>query len=104
MIKEVVTEQFKELYKKGLVLADFYSKTCGPCKMLSFVLQDIDTEVGDVVQIMKIDFDENRELIEAFDVHSYPTLLLFKDGKEVDRIAGLQQKTMILNMLKNHRR
>ena len=64
MLKEVTQEEFRQEAGKGLVLADFYSTTCGPCKMLAFVLADVDKTCGDKVNIMKIDFDKCKELVE----------------------------------------
>ena len=61
MIKEVNSAEFKELAGQGLVLADFFSTTCGPCKMLSFVLKDVEKEFGDDLTILKVDFDQNKD-------------------------------------------
>ena len=81
------------------VLADFYSETCGPCKMLAFVLNDVAKSVEDV-HIVKVNFNENKDFLAQFDVTMYPTLIVFQDGKEVNRMKGLQQKPVILNALK----
>lgn len=100
MIKEVNTASFKEALPNGLVLADFYSPTCGPCKMLSFVLQDVDKNTD--IQILKVNYDENPVLLEKHNVTGYPTLILFKDGVEVERKSGLQQKPAIIKMIQAH--
>ena len=99
MLKEVLEEEFRQSSKEGLVLADFYSTTCGPCKMLAFVLADVDKACGDKVKIMKLDFDKNRDLAEEYEITGYPTLVLLKDGKEVKRMTGLQQKPAIVKMI-----
>jgi thioredoxin 1 len=99
MIKELVKEEFNNDLAKGAVLVDFYSKTCGPCKMLAFILKDIDSKLGDKVKIIKVDFEENPDLIEKYNVEGYPTLIMFKDGKEVSRKSGLQQKPVISKMI-----
>ena len=99
MLKEVMEEEFRQSSKEGLVLADFYSTTCGPCKMLAFVLADVDKACGDKVKIMKLDFDKNRDLAEEYENTGYPTLVLLKDGKEVKRMTGLQQKPAIVKMI-----
>ena len=98
MIKEVNTAEFKELMPQMLTLADFYSPTCGPCKMLAFVLNDVDKNC-EGIQILKINFDTNPDLLEEYGVTGYPTLILFKDGVEVDRKAGLQQKPALIKMI-----
>lgn len=99
MLKEVNSEEFKELAGKGLVLADFFSTTCGPCKMLGFVLKDVEKEFGDDLNILKIDFDLNKDLTAEYGVTGYPTLVLLKEGEEVGRLQGLQQKPVIIKLV-----
>lgn len=99
MLKEVNAVEFKELYNKGVVVADFFSATCGPCKMLSFVLGDVDKNLGDKVTILKVNFDENKDLTAEFEVKGYPTLIFLKDGVELKRMTGLQQKPMIIKAI-----
>lgn len=98
MVKEVNTAEFRALMSQGLTLADFYSPNCGPCKMLSYVLADVDKNCPGV-QILKINFDSNPELLEEYGVTGYPTIILFKDGREVERKAGLQQKPVLIQMI-----
>ena len=102
MIKEVNSAEFKELAGQGLVLADFFSTTCGPCKMLSFVLKDVEKEFGDDLTILKVDFDQNKDLTAEYWVTGYPTLVLLKEGAEVGRLQGLQQKPVIIKLVKDH--
>ena len=99
MLKEVMTAEFNELFDKGVVLADFFSATCGPCKMLSFVLNDVEKTLGDQVKILKVNFDENKDLTAEFEVKGYPTLIFLKDGVELKRMTGLQQKPMIIKAI-----
>lgn len=99
MLKEVMTAEFNELFDKGVVLADFFSATCGPCKMLSFVLNDVEKTLGDKVTILKVNFEQNKDLTEKLEVKGYPTIILFKDGVEVKRLAGLQQKPALIKAL-----
>ena len=99
MLKEVMAPEFEESYNKGVVLADFFSATCGPCKMLSFVLNDVEKALGDKVTILKVNFDQNKELTEKFEVKGYPTIIIFKDGEEVKRLSGLQQKPALIKAI-----
>lgn len=99
MLKEITAAEFDELALEGVVLVDFFSTTCGPCKMLSFVLGDVDKNLGDKVKILKVDFDKNKDLTAKYEVKGYPTLILMKDGVEVKRMAGLQQKPAIIKAL-----
>ena len=99
MLKEVQTVEFNELYNKGVVVADFFSATCGPCKMLAFVLADVEKNLGDKVTILKVNFDENKDLTEKFAVKGYPTLIFFKDGEEVNRLVGGYPKAKYLEIV-----
>lgn len=99
MIREVGAEEFERFGKEGVVLADFFSATCGPCKMLSFVLKDVEKTLGDQVKILKINFEEQKELTERYGVTGYPTLVFFRNGEEKKRLQGLQQKPVILKEL-----
>lgn len=99
MLKEIDLSTFEEDVKKGPVLLDFYSKTCGPCKMLSFILNDIDKTLADKGLIIKIDFEEHKDLVDKYNVQGYPTLIMYKDGLELSRKAGLQQKPVIEKMI-----
>ena len=97
-VLELDGAQLDEVVKADKALVVFYSKTCGPCKMLRFVLKDISKDV-DGVSIGEIDFDANKDATAKYKVESYPTLLLFKNGEEVKRVKGLQQKPKVLRMI-----
>jgi len=97
-VREINGADLDQLISEGKVLADFYSKVCGPCKMLSFVLNDVAKNV-DGVEIVKLDFDENKDAIEKYSVSGYPTLIFFNNGQEVERLKGLQQKPIIQRMI-----
>ena len=96
-------EDFQKLVNQdGLVLVDFFATWCGPCKMLMPVLEQISTE-DDKTSFVKLDIDEYRK--EAIDngIRAVPTLVLFKDGKEVDRASGYQPREKILSWLEEHK-
>jgi thioredoxin 1 len=97
-VKEISGADLDRLIKDHKVLAVFFSTTCGPCKMLRFVLKDIAKDVDDV-EIVEIDFDQNKETVEQYEVQGYPTILLFQDGGEKTRLKGLQQKPVLMKML-----
>ena len=98
MIQELNTEEYDALDKSEAMVVKFYSKTCGPCKMLAFVLRDIDKILSDV-NIYTIDFDENKELKERLNVKGFPTMLFMKDGEEINRLTGLKQKPAVLKAI-----
>lgn len=98
-VKEMDGAELERLIETGAkVLADFYSKTCGPCKMLGFVLGDVAKEV-DGVEIVKVCFEENPEAVKAHGVKGYPTMILFEGGAEKARLKGLQQKPLIVSTI-----
>lgn len=98
----VNSENFENDVRKNekVVLVDFYATWCGPCKMLSPVLDQVSSEVEDVV-IGKLDIDESLDIAKEFNVMSVPTMIIFKDGKEVDRLVGLRQKSQIIEAINN---
>lgn len=102
MLREVTEEEFRQSSGKGLVLADFYSSTCGPCKMLAFVLADVDKSCGEKVTILKVDFDKCKSLVEEYGVAGYPTMILLRDGTEIKRMTGLQQKPAIIKLIEEN--
>ncbi len=87
---------------EGLVLADFWAAWCGPCKMIAPVLEELDAEMGDKVKIVKVDVDENQQTASQFGVMSIPTLVLMKDGKEVDKVIGFQPKDALVELVNKH--
>ena len=80
------------------VLVDFFANWCGPCKMLSPLLEEISNE-EDVV-IVKVDVDEFGDIASKFDVFSIPTLVLFKEGKQADKKVGYLPKDALLDFIK----
>lgn len=90
-IKDLTEENFEESVKSGVTLIDFYAEWCGPCRMLSPVIEELAGEETNV-QFMKVDVDTAQKLATNHQITSVPTLVLYKDGKEVDRILGLRDK------------
>ena len=84
---------------KKTMLVDFYATWCGPCRMLSPILDEIRQEVGDDIVIGKVDVDECFDVARTYGVMSVPTLILFKNGEEEKRIIGLKPKQAILDMI-----
>ncbi|MCA0154113.1 thioredoxin [Winogradskyella vincentii] len=83
------------------VLVDFYADWCGPCKMLAPILKEVKDELGDNIKIVKIDVDKNQALASTYQVRGVPTMLLFKNGKQVWRQSGVLQKSDIVSVIKN---
>ena len=81
------------------VLIDFWASWCGPCKMMSPVIDAIAEEMGEKVKVCKINIDEEQNLAVKYNVMSIPTFIVIKDGKEVSRSVGVQDKAEIIGMI-----
>ena len=91
--------QTEVLDAKGTVLVDFWAAWCGPCRMLSPVVDEVAAELSEV-KVGKVNIDEQPDLAAQFDVMSIPTLVVFKDGKTVNQSVGVIPKEAILKMVK----
>ena len=99
-------ENMKSNFKKIIssetpVLVDFFADWCGPCKMLAPILKDVKEELGDAVKIVKIDVDKNQSIATKYQVRGVPTMLLFKNGKQVWRQSGVLQKKDIVQIIQS---
>jgi thioredoxin len=84
------------------VLVDFWAPWCGPCKMLSPVIEKIAGQLGDRVTFAKLNTDENPSLAGQYGVSGIPCLILYKGGQPIDRIVGFVPEAMIRSMLDKH--
>jgi thioredoxin 1 len=101
-IVNATDQTFNNETTEGLVLVDFWAPWCGPCKMIAPVLEELDSEMGDKVKIVKVDVDENQETAAKFGVMSIPTLLVLKNGEVVDKVVGFQPKEALAERLSQH--
>jgi len=99
----VTDANFEETLKKNkLVFVDFWANWCGPCRALAPTIVELSKEYSGKVLIGKLDVDENPSTAEKFQVFSIPTMIVFKDGKEAERLVGLCQKSRIVDALQKH--
>ena len=100
-VQKINKENFESVKNQEKpVLLDFYADWCGPCRMLSPIIDEIASEREDVV-VGKINVDENPELASEFGVFSIPTLVVLKGGAVVNQAAGVRPKAQILAMLES---
>lgn len=89
-------EQFNNIKNEsGLKVVDFFATWCGPCKMLTPILEELSEEMQDSVEFVKVDIDESMELAMEYQVTSVPTLVFIKDGQEVARKIGFSPKAAL---------
>lgn len=81
---------FSQMVSSGLILVDFYADWCGPCRMLTPILETLASDMADTLTIVKLDVDHAQKTTASFQITSVPTLILFKNGKEINRIVGLK--------------
>ena len=101
MTVKLTDETFEQGVSEGPVLVDFWAEWCGPCQMLSPVLEELAEELRDQVTIAKLNIEENRETAAQFGIMSIPTMILFKDGKPVEKVMGFQPKAALKQYLES---
>lgn len=86
---------------KGYALVDFWATWCPPCRMMAPVLESAEQQLGDKINFVKVNVDEQQQLAAEFDIMSIPTLVVFKDGKPVKRMSGYRPLDAFVEELKS---
>lgn len=102
MLTQATEENFQSLIDKELVVVDFFATWCGPCKMLSPVLEDLANDRSNV-NIVKVDVDECQNLAKNYGIMSVPTLLLFKNGSLISKRNGYMPKEEITSWIEQNK-
>ncbi len=98
-MKKITTNEFDQAISEGIVLVDFYADWCGPCKMLSPLLEDLSADYNGKIDFNKVDVDVEGALAERFGIMSIPTVKIFKDGQEIKSFMGYLPKPALKSML-----
>lgn len=94
---------FQEIINKdNPVLVDFFATWCGPCQTLAPILSEVKAELGESLNIIKIDVDKNQAVAAKFHVRGVPMLILFKNGKELWKQSGVMSKSDLITRIKPH--
>jgi thioredoxin 1 len=98
-IKNLTDKNFGAQISRGITLVDFWAAWCMPCKMMAPTLNDLAGEVDANVTICKVNIDEYQSVARTYSVRSIPTIVIFKNGKEVERVVGVKSKDFLINKL-----
>lgn len=103
--KEILTltpKNFQQQLKGKTVLIDFWAAWCAPCRMMAPVLNEVAEELsGDEQRVGKVDIEQYQSLAVKYNVRSIPTMILFKNGVEVNRFVGIKNKSFLLKQVRN---
>ncbi len=101
LIKHFTDGEFQNQIKHGVTLVDFHANWCGPCRTLAPVLEQVAKDVSGKAVIGKIDIDNEQKTAAQFQITSVPTMILFKNGKEVGRLVGLRTADAVKEFIKS---
>jgi thioredoxin 1 len=99
MVKQINGDEFKEVIKEGKTVVDLFATWCGPCKMLSPILDEISDEIT-TTKFYKIDVDDNEDIAREYNVMSIPTVLVFENGNLINTIVGLKSREYLVEEFK----
>jgi len=95
-------EEFDSVIQTGTVLVDFFATWCGPCKMLTPVLEELSEEMDGKATIVKVDVDELGDIASRYRIMSIPTLFVFKNGELKEKVVGLQPKSALVKLIERN--
>ena len=103
-LKEVSDSSFEKdvLGSDKPVLVDFWAEWCAPCRMLAPTVEAVAEHYGDSASVVKLNVDENSSTAQRYGIKGIPTLILFRDGKEVERVVGATSKESIMRMVEKY--
>lgn len=96
LIEHLTSQNFAHKTKSGVVLVDFWADWCMPCKMMAPILNEVAEATEGTATIYKLNVDEQQQVAAQYGIRSIPTMILFKDGKEMERIIGVKSKEAVI--------
>lgn len=102
MVAEINGSNFEELIKEGISVVDFWAPWCGPCRMLSPVIDELAEEMSGKINVFKCNVDDSPDIPSKFNIMGVPTLILFKDGKLVAQRSGMAPKKIIQEWIESN--
>lgn len=99
---ELTTDNFSEHTREGLILVDVWAEWCKPCKAMEPTIHALAEEMEGKAKVGKLDADANRKLVSELGVQVIPTLILYKDGQEVERLMGMKTKETLTQLMAVH--
>ncbi|OEF96250.1 thioredoxin [Desulfuribacillus alkaliarsenatis] len=99
VISVVGKENLEAEVNSGVSIVDFYADWCGPCKMLTPVLEELATDLAGKAKVVKVNVDQNQELAAEFKIQGVPTIVIMKDGEVVERAVGFQPKAGLVDLV-----
>jgi thioredoxin 1 len=101
-IDHLTDENFEQTIAKGVTLVDFYATWCGPCRMIAPIVEQLAGKIQGKARVAKLDIDQAQRVSNSLQITSVPTLILFKDGKEVKRVIGVKDLDYLLNLVHSY--
>jgi len=101
-VKILTDGNFNATIKKGVSLVDFWAAWCGPCRVQGPIVDEIADEIGDKANICKLDIDQHKKTAGQLGIQSIPTILIFKDGKMVQKFVGVKSKPILIKAINSY--
>lgn len=101
-VKTITAKDFNTEIKKGVVVVDFWATWCGPCKMMAPVFTDVAKQFASRARFAKLDVDGAREIASSYNITAIPCIIIFKNGKEQDRLVGYKEKQELIDAVSKY--